>query len=71
MRRLAKAGFKDGFVRTAILPDWWDETCDPDPSLLPDREILVARFFNLPFLEVKDPRVPISLWTACLKYFRQ
>lgn len=61
MRRLAKAGFKDDFVRTAILPDWWDQTCDQDLTLLPDLEIRVARFFNIPLLTVKDSRASISL----------
>jgi hypothetical protein len=61
MRRLAKAGFKNALVRTAILPEWWDETCDQDPSLLMDLEIRVARFFSLPLQQVKDPMASISL----------
>jgi hypothetical protein len=61
MRRLAKAGFKADFVRTAILPDWWDSTCDNDLALLPDLEIRVARFFNLPLPTVKDHKSSIAL----------
>lgn len=61
MRRLAKAGFKEDFVRTAILPDWWDGSCDQDLTLLADLEIRVARFFNLPLQTVMDDRASIPL----------
>jgi len=61
MRRLARAGFKGDFIRTAILPDWWNETCDGDPTLLADFEIRVARFFHLPLLRVKDPGASLAL----------
>lgn len=54
MRRLSRAGFKSDFVRLAILPDWWEETCAEDPTLLPDVEIRVARFLGLPLATVKD-----------------
>jgi hypothetical protein len=54
MRRLSQAGFKNDFVRPAILPDWWDATCAQDPSLLPDVEIRVARFLGLPLSAVRD-----------------
>jgi hypothetical protein len=57
MRRLSKAGFEKGFVRPALLPDWWDETCDQDPELLPDFEMRVARFMGLPLSYVRDPDV--------------
>ena len=54
MRRLSQAGFENGFVRPALLPDWWDETCDQDPDLLPEFEISVARFLGLPLASVRD-----------------
>lgn len=54
MRRLSRAGFKEAFVRPAILPEWWKETCDQDPDLLPDFEIRVARFLGLPVSSVRD-----------------
>lgn len=54
MHRLSRAGFKRDFVCPAILPDWWDESCVEDPSLLPDIEIRVARFFGLPLATIKD-----------------
>ncbi len=55
MSRLSRAGFQRDFVRPAMLPDWWDEACVEDPSLLPDIEIRVARFLGLPLSVVRDP----------------
>lgn len=54
MRRLSRAGFKKEFVHPAILPDWWDESCEADPGLLQDIEIRVARFLSLPLAVVMD-----------------
>ena len=54
MRRLSRAGFKNDFVRPAILPDWWDDSCAQDPSLLPDVEIRVARFLGVSLSAVRD-----------------
>ena len=54
MGRLSRAGFKEAFVRSAILPEWWEDSCDQDPDLLPDFEMRVARFLGLPVSSVKD-----------------
>ena len=73
MRRLSKAGFEKGFVRPALLPDWWDETCDRDPDLLSDFEIRVARFMAMPISSVRDPNttlVPPSYSGAQLRRVR-
>lgn len=55
LSRLSKAGFKRGFVRPAILPDWWDDSLESDASLLSDIEVRVARFLGLSVGEVRDP----------------
>lgn len=47
-------------MRPAILPDWWDETCAQDPSLLLDIEIRVARFLGLPLAAVRDPESSLN-----------
>lgn len=47
-------------MRPAILPDWWDETCGNDPSLLPDIEIRVARFLGVPLAAVRDPNTSLD-----------
>jgi hypothetical protein len=55
MRRLSAAGFKPQFAETALLPDWWEESCADDATLLPDLEIRVARFLGAPLEVVRDP----------------
>lgn len=59
MRRLASAGFKKDFIRAAILPEWWDESCSSDSALLPDLEIRLARFFRIPISTIQDPAASI------------
>lgn len=60
MRRLSAAGFKAPFAQTALLPDWWEPSCDDDPSLVPDLEIRVARFLGAPLEVVRDPNAVLS-----------
>lgn len=60
MRRLAQAGFPREFVRAAILPDWWDDSCAEDPSLLAEVELRVARFLDRPLSEVSSPEIPLT-----------
>lgn len=52
-KRLGEAGFKSAFVRSALLPDWWDKDCQKDS--LSDIEFVVARFLQLPIELVRDP----------------
>lgn len=46
VRRLSHAGFDRRFVRSALLPDWWDDECAADVELLPEVELRVARFLG-------------------------
>lgn len=55
MRRLSRAGFKGDFVRSAILPDWWDDSCADNLSVLPDIEVRVARFLDRSIDEIRNP----------------
>lgn len=59
MRRLSTAGFREDFARQALLPDWWDEACDDDAELLPDLELRVARFLDVPIATVRDASAPL------------
>jgi hypothetical protein len=61
MARLSRAGFKREFVKAAILPDWWDEGCARDESVLPELEVRVARFLGMPISQIRDPRAPVSV----------
>ena len=47
-------------MRPAILPDWWEDSCGQDPSLLPEIEIRVARFLGLSLSAVRDSESPLS-----------
>lgn len=60
LQRLTKAGFSGDFVRAAILPDWWDDTCAADASLLRDVEFRVARFLGSQLDVVVDPNTTLS-----------
>ena len=74
MRRLARAGFERRFIRSALLPEWWDETSDDDPALLTDFEIRVARFLEFPLSAIRDSNVsfaPPELTRARLRRVRE
>lgn len=60
MRRLSHAGFKKDFASTAILPDWWEETCAQDDQLLPEVETRVARFLGMPVSVVRNPNAALA-----------
>jgi Zn-dependent peptidase ImmA (M78 family) len=47
-------------LRSAILPDWWDDDCREDPRLLQDIEIRVARFLGQSLAEIKDPSTRLA-----------
>ena len=51
---------QQGLCDAAILPDWWDDSCGDDPSLLQDLEFRVARFLGTSFEAVSDPGTPLS-----------
>jgi len=54
-RRLSRAGFDRRFLRSAILPDWWDAECAADLELLPEIELRVARFLGHSVSLVRNP----------------
>ena len=60
MQRLSRVGFKRQFVRSILLPEWWDETCDEDVNLLPEVEIRVARFLGIPLSDVQDSSIALE-----------
>ena len=60
MQRVARAGFKQQFVTTALLPDWWEETYAEDPNILPEIEIRVARFFDASLADIRNVEAPLA-----------
>ena len=59
MRRLSRAGFRRQFVTAALLPDWWEDSYAQDSTVLPEIEIRVARFLNVPLGAVKNTDAPL------------
>lgn len=59
IQRLVRAGFSKEFVRTAVLPDWWEDACADDPKLVQDLEIRVARFLGQTISAVADANAPL------------
>ena len=59
-RRLVSAGFQREFLRQAILPDWWDDSCEQDQELLAEIDFRVARFLDQPLSIVRDPAEPLT-----------
>ena len=60
LQRLKKAGFSREFVEAAILPDWWEDVCAEDESILRDIEIRVARFLSVPLAAVTDSNAALA-----------
>ena len=61
MLRLSRAGFKRRFVNTVLMPDWWEESYAKDPTILPEVEIRIARFLNIPLSLVRNVDVELTL----------
>lgn len=57
---MSKAGFTNEFLRSAILPDWWDDSYREDSRLLQDIEIRVARFLGQSLAQIKDPSIRLA-----------
>ena len=61
MRRLSLAGFNKQLVKTALIPDWWEEPFSKDSSLLPEIELRVSRFLGLPLSTVRNPEQELNI----------
>lgn len=59
LRRIAHAGFKRDFVRSALLPEWWSDECSMDRALIPEMEFRVARFLGMSLDDVRSPDVEL------------
>lgn len=58
--RFTKAGFPNDFLRSAILPDWWDDDYKEDSKLLQDIEIRVARFLGQSLTDIRNPSTRLA-----------
>jgi Zn-dependent peptidase ImmA (M78 family) len=68
---LNHAGFKEKFIRTAVLPDWWEDSCVHQSELLSDVEIRIARFLGIPLSSVKNPATDLTLPKYTNAHFRR
>lgn len=59
LRNLSRAGFDKAFVRSAILPDWWQASCETDESLLSEIEVRIARFLGAPVSAMSDAALAV------------
>lgn len=60
-RRLRSLGFDSDFVRSVILPDWWEDSMAEIPLNRAWAEASVARFLRLQIPELADPTAPLTL----------
>lgn len=59
LRRLKKAGYDEAFVRTYILPEWWEDELSADPATMAIAEIGLARWLRVPIRDMRSPNVPL------------
>ena len=60
-RRLKTAGFDRGFLRLAVLPDWWDDSLAANATTRSQVEWHVAQRLGVPLAQLRDPAQPITL----------
>lgn len=52
--RLKPYGLNQKYIRTAVLPDWWDDTLSADESNRLYAEMRIARFLDIPLQTLRD-----------------
>lgn len=60
-QRLSRAGFDKGFVRSAVLPDWWDDDLAAVPFNRALAEGAVASHLPFTVAQLRDPMTPLIL----------
>lgn len=60
-RRLKPLGFDPGFVRAALLPDWWDDELASVPANRALAEAALAKHLKISVASLSDPQAPLSL----------
>lgn len=63
-RRLEKSGFDRNFVRTHVLPEWWDDALAENPANVALAEIAVARMLGFDIPSLRNPDSPLALPSA-------
>lgn len=60
INRVRKAGYDRTFISAAVLPDWWDDSCERDSALVSDLEIRFSRFLRVPLQTIQDPAAKLQ-----------
>ena len=60
-RRLKTAGFDRGFLRCAVLPDWWDDSLAANATTRSQSEWHVAQRLGVPLAQLRDTAQAIVL----------
>lgn len=60
-QRLQALGFDAPFVRSRILPDWWDDGEATVPATRSIAEFAISRFLGIPIASLRDPKAELTL----------
>jgi len=70
-KRLGDAGFKPPWVRSNVLPDWWEDGMASNPAMRQQAEIILSRFLGVPPGDLASREKPISVDRAHNVKFKQ
>ena len=59
--RLRKIGFDAEFLRSAVLPDWWDDEMAAVPANRAMAEMSIARHLGLTIAKLRDPSANLTM----------
>lgn len=60
-QRLKSLGVDAPFVRSRILPDWWDDAQAAVPATRAVAEFAISRFLGIPIADLRDPTASLAL----------
>jgi Zn-dependent peptidase ImmA (M78 family) len=60
-KRLHQIGFDQNFVRSHVLPDWWDDSLGSIPSNRAIAEATISRVLAVPVTQLRDPAAKLTL----------
>jgi hypothetical protein len=60
-RRLKRIGYDGPFLRSAILPDWWEDSLADNPVTLAQIQLRIAHRLGLPLADILNPSKDLSL----------
>lgn len=69
--RLKSIGFDRTFVRSAVLPEWWDDALAEDPTTRTQVELILSARLGIPFPELADRDMPLSLSNQSVALFKR